>query len=61
MRKDAHAAVPAPSSIGGSKLKRMAHLQFDDVHLRRDDRPMPPDLAQMRPLILLYKLHFCRF
>jgi hypothetical protein len=35
----------------GNKIKRVIHLQFDNVHLRRDNPNVPSDLEQMPHLL----------
>src|SRR3974377_659799 len=35
----------------GNKIKRVVHLQFDNVHLRRDNPNVPSDLEQMPHLL----------
>jgi hypothetical protein len=38
-------------SNGGSKIQRVLHLTFDNVHLRRDNPNVPSDLEQMPNLL----------
>jgi hypothetical protein len=49
------AAAPLQASChlqsAGSKIKRVVYLQFDNVHLRRDDPNVPSDLEQMPHLL----------
>jgi len=51
----AAAAAPVQASChlqsAGSKIKRVVHLQFDNVHLRRDNPNVPSDLEQMPHLL----------
>src|SRR6266852_7770102 len=51
----AQAAAPLQASChlhsAGSKIKRVVHLQFDNVHLRRDNPNVPSDLEQMPHLL----------
>jgi hypothetical protein len=48
---NAQAAAPVQASChlqsAGNKIKRVVHLQFDNVHLRRDNPNVPSDLEQM--------------
>ena len=52
---NAQAAAPLQASChlhsAGSKIKRVVHLQFDNVHLRRDNPNVPSDLEQMPHLL----------
>src|SRR5215813_5027506 len=52
---DAQAAAPLQASChlqsAGNKIKRVVHLQFDNVHLRRDNPNVPSDLEQMPHLL----------
>jgi hypothetical protein len=49
------AAAPVQASChlqsAGSKIKRVVYLQFDNVHLRRDNPNVPSDLEQMPHLL----------
>src|SRR5262249_61120948 len=49
------AATPVQASChlqsAGSKIKRVVYLQFDNVHLRRDNPNVPSDLEQMPHLL----------
>jgi hypothetical protein len=49
------AAAPVQASChlksAGNKIKRVVHLQFDNVHLRRDNPNVPSDLEQMPHLL----------
>src|SRR6202163_4571454 len=49
------AAAPLQGSChlqsAGNKIKRVIHLQFDNVHLRRDNPNVPSDLEQMPNLL----------
>ncbi len=51
----AQAAAPLQASCklqsAGNKIKRVVHLQFDNVHLRRDNPNVPSDLEQMPHLL----------
>jgi hypothetical protein len=51
----AQAAAPLQASCklqsAGNKIKRIVHLQFDNVHLRRDNPNVPSDLEQMPHLL----------
>src|SRR3984893_13454967 len=51
----AQAAAPVQASChlqsAGNKIKRVIHLQFDNVHLRRDNPNVPSDLEQMPNLL----------
>jgi hypothetical protein len=51
----AQAAAPLQSSChlksAGNKITRVIHLQFDNVHLRRDNPNVPSDLEQMPHLL----------
>ena len=51
----AQAAAPVQASChlqsAGSKIKRVVYLQFDNVHLRRDNPNVPSDLEQMPHLL----------
>jgi hypothetical protein len=53
----AHSAQPAPVQAScqlqsaGDKIKRVIFLQFDNVHLRRDNPDVPSDLEQMPHLL----------
>jgi hypothetical protein len=53
----AEAAPPAPVQpscklqSAGNKIKRVVHLTFDNVHLRRDNPNVPSDLEQMPHLL----------
>ena len=51
----AQAAAPLQASChlqsAGNKIKRVIHLQFDNVHLRRDNPNVPSDLEQMPNLL----------
>src|ERR1700719_999293 len=51
----AQAAAPLQASChlhsAGNKIKRVIHLQFDNVHLRRDNPNVPSDLEQMPHLL----------
>jgi hypothetical protein len=51
----AFAAAPVQASCqlhsAGNKIKRVIHLQFDNVHLRRDNPNVPSDLEQMPHLL----------
>ena len=51
----AEAAAPVQASChlqsAGSKIKRVVFLQFDNVHLRRDNPNVPSDLEQMPHLL----------
>jgi arylsulfatase A-like enzyme len=51
----AEAAAPVQASCklqsAGNKIKRIVHLQFDNVHLRRDNPNVPSDLEQMPHLL----------
>jgi hypothetical protein len=53
----AEAATPAPVQpschlqSAGNKIKRVVFLQFDNVHLRRDNPNVPSDLEQMPHLL----------
>src|SRR5579863_1443769 len=53
--KSAEAAPPAQASCHlqseGNKIKRVVYLQFDNVHLRRDNPNVPSDLEQMPHLL----------
>jgi hypothetical protein len=56
-------AVPAPAASNGgqpprcnlqsigNKIKQVIHIQFDNVHLRRDNPNVPSDLEQMSNLL----------
>ena len=35
----------------GNKIRQVVHLQFDNVHLRRDNPNVPSDLEQMPNLL----------
>jgi hypothetical protein len=52
---NAQAAAPAQASChlqsAGNKIKRVVYLQFDNVHLRRDNPNVPSDLEQMPHLL----------
>jgi hypothetical protein len=52
---NAQAAAPLQASCHlqspGSKIKRVVYLQFDNVHLRRDNPNVPSDLEQMPHLL----------
>src|SRR5215467_11300638 len=52
---DGQAAAPLQASChvqsAGNKIKRVVHLQFDNVHLRRDNPNVPSDLEQMPHLL----------
>jgi hypothetical protein len=52
---NAQAAAPPQASChlqsAGNKIKRVVHLQFDNVHLRRDNPNVPSDLEQMPHLL----------
>src|SRR5258707_2148953 len=52
---NAQAAAPSQASChlqsAGNKIKRVVHLQFDNVHLRRDNPNVPSDLEQMPHLL----------
>jgi hypothetical protein len=52
---NAQAAGPLQASCHlqsvGSKIKRVVYLQFDNVHLRRDNPNVPSDLEQMPHLL----------
>ena len=52
---NAQAAAPLQASChlqsAGNKIKRVVHLQFDNVHLRRDNPNVPSDLEQMPHLV----------
>src|SRR5215470_19748548 len=52
---NAQAAAPVQASChlqsAGNKIKRVVHLQFDNVHLRRDNPNVPSDLEQMPHLL----------
>jgi hypothetical protein len=49
------AAAPLQASChlqsAGNKIKRVVYLQFDNVHLRRDNPNVPSDLEQMPHLL----------
>src|SRR5579871_1783960 len=51
----AQAKVPVQPSChlqsAGNKIKRVVYLQFDNVHLRRDNPNVPSDLEQMPHLL----------
>jgi len=51
----AEAAAPVQASChlqsAGNKIKRIVHLTFDNVHLRRDNPNVPSDLEQMPHLL----------
>jgi hypothetical protein len=51
----AEAAAPVQASCQlhspGNKIKRVVYLQFDNVHLRRDNPNVPSDLEQMPHLL----------
>ncbi len=51
----AQAAAPVQASChlqsAGNKIKRVVYLQFDNVHLRRDNPNVPSDLEQMPHLL----------
>ncbi len=51
----AEAAAPLQASChlqsAGNKIKRVVYLQFDNVHLRRDNPNVPSDLEQMPHLL----------
>jgi hypothetical protein len=51
----AQAAAPLQASChlqsAGNKIKRVVHLTFDNVHLRRDNPNVPSDLEQMPHLL----------
>jgi hypothetical protein len=51
----AEAAAPVQASChlqsAGNKIKRVVYLQFDNVHLRRDNPNVPSDLEQMPHLL----------
>jgi arylsulfatase A-like enzyme len=51
----AEAAAPVQASCklqsAGNKIKRVVHLTFDNVHLRRDNPNVPSDLEQMPHLL----------
>jgi hypothetical protein len=51
----AEAAAPVQASCHlqspGNKIKRVVYLQFDNVHLRRDNPNVPSDLEQMPHLL----------
>jgi hypothetical protein len=51
----AAAAAPVQASChlqsAGNKIKRVVYLQFDNVHLRRDNPNVPSDLEQMPHLL----------
>src|SRR6266436_204949 len=51
----AQAAAPLQASChlqsAGNKIKRVVYLQFDNVHLRRDNPNVPSDLEQMPHLL----------
>jgi hypothetical protein len=53
--KTAHAAAPLQAGCtiqaGNSQIKRMVHLTFDNVHLRRDNPNLPSDLELMPNLL----------
>jgi hypothetical protein len=52
---NAQAAAPAQATChlqsAGNKIKRVIYLQFDNVHLRRDNPNVPSDLEQMPHLL----------
>jgi len=52
---NAEAAAPLQASChlqsAGNKIKRVVYLQFDNVHLRRDNPNVPSDLEQMPHLL----------
>src|SRR5215467_9091081 len=52
---DAQAAAPLQASCNlqsaGNKIKLVVHLQFDNVHLRRDNPNVPSDIEQMPNLL----------
>jgi hypothetical protein len=52
---NAQAAAPLQASChlqsAGNKIKRVVYLQFDNVHLRRDNPNVPSDLEQMPHLL----------
>jgi hypothetical protein len=52
---NANAAAPLQTSChlqsAGNKIKRVVYLQFDNVHLRRDNPNVPSDLEQMPHLL----------
>jgi hypothetical protein len=52
---NANAAAPLQASChlqsAGNKIKRVVYLQFDNVHLRRDNPNVPSDLEQMPHLL----------
>jgi arylsulfatase A-like enzyme len=52
---NAQAAAPVQASChlqsAGNKIKRVVYLQFDNVHLRRDNPNVPSDLEQMPHLL----------
>lgn len=52
---NAKAAAPLQASChlqsAGNKIKRVVYLQFDNVHLRRDNPNVPSDLEQMPHLL----------
>jgi hypothetical protein len=52
---NAQAAAPLQASChlqsSGNKIKRVVYLQFDNVHLRRDNPNVPSDLEQMPHLL----------
>src|SRR5215471_15142494 len=51
----AQAAVPLQASCqlhsAGNKIKRVVHITFDNVHLRRDNPNVPSDIEQMPNLL----------
>jgi hypothetical protein len=53
------AAAPVQASChfksAGNKIKRIVYLQFDNVHLRRDNPNVPSDLEQMPHLLNFLK------
>jgi len=53
--ENAKAAAPLQASChlqsAGNKIKRVVFLQFDNVHLRRDNPNVPSDLEQMPNLL----------
>src|SRR3984893_9198947 len=53
--RHARAGAPPHASCdlesAGNKIRRVIHLQFDNVHLRRDNPNVPSDLEQMPNLL----------
>ncbi|HEY0748005.1 MAG TPA: hypothetical protein VGD63_15000 [Steroidobacteraceae bacterium] len=50
-KPDAAVAAPASSCHLGNGIEHIVHIQFDNVHLRRDNPNVPSDLEQMPNLL----------